>query len=266
MSAKNLRVLAIGDVIGRPGRKALSLLLPKAKETFAPDLIIANGENAAGGFGLTKKIFDEMTGELGIDVITMGNHWADKREIYNFAFSTPQVVLPGNMYNVEHKNKGHYIGKSKSGIPYLVSNLTGRVFMKGDNTCPFNEIDSILALPEIPAIRIVDIHAEATSEKQALGHYLTNRASLVYGTHTHCPTADERILGSFTGFATDLGMTGGYDSVVGMDKKAAISNLMAKEKKPFEPAKNDLWLCAVFAEISPETGACLSIERIRWSA
>lgn len=259
----SIRVLAMGDVIGRPGRRALSLLLPKVKEQFHPDVLIINGENAAGGFGITSKIFQQLTQEHGIHVVTTGNHWADKREIHNFISQTPNLLIPGNMFNVSQRTKGYCQLKSAKGIPYAVINLTGRIHMKGDNRCPFKEMDTLLTDIETP-IKILDFHAEATSEKQALAFYLMGKVSLVYGTHTHCPTADERILGGHTGFVTDIGMIGGYDSVIGMDKKASLETFLTQVKKSFEPAKNDLWLCAIIADLCSETGRCLHIERIRW--
>lgn len=259
------RVFAIGDVMGKAGRTALERFLPKIHETFKPDFILLNGENAAGGFGLTKKIYDEFTTGLGIDCVTMGNHWHDKREIYDYHAKADRLVLPANMANVESEHSGLRIVRAKSGVEVAVVNLIGKAFMYGENRDFFGAVDRLFAeIPSRVKVRIVDMHAEATSEKQGLGWYLAGRASLVYGTHSHVPTADERILDKKTGFATDIGMTGGYDSVIGIKKEAAIQRLISGEKKKFEPATGDPWLCALIADIDDETGMCTRIERIRW--
>jgi metallophosphoesterase (TIGR00282 family) len=258
-------LLAIGDVMGKAGRRCLERLLGQARERYRPDIVIVNGENAAGGFGLTKKIYDGFVGPLGIDCVTMGNHWADKREIYQFLPQADRMVLPANMGNVDREELGVKVLTAKDGTPFAVINLIGKAFMHGENRCPFKAVDKLLELvPASVRIRIVDVHAEATSEKQALGWYLKGRVSLVYGTHSHVPTADERILGNQTGFCTDLGMTGGYDSVIGIRKEAAIHRLITGEKKKFEPATDDPWLLAIVADVDAATGYCTRIERLRW--
>ena len=237
--------------------------LPSLQSKFQPDVIIANGENSAGGFGITRSIFEELL-SYGVSVVTTGNHWLDKREVLNFKNLTDRLVLPFNMVNVTPKSKGVTILSHGSGVRYAVVNLCGRYNLDDTNQCPLHAIDEALDLvPNDVRIRFVDFHAEATSEKQALGHYLSGRASLVYGTHTHCPTADERILNQYTGFVTDVGMTGGYDSVIGMDKDIAIQRMLGQTKKKFSPAKTGLMTYAVFAEICAVTGQCLSIRRIR---
>ncbi len=260
-----IRVLAAGDVIGKPGRKALAKLLPLARETFRPDIVIVNGENAAGGFGLTKKIYDQFINNFGIDCVTMGNHWHDKPEIHHFAPTAERLVLPANMMNVGDNALAVRTLQTADGTPYAVINLIGKAFMHPDNRDFFKPLDEILAnLPKQCKIRIVDFHAEATSEKQALGHYLKGRASLVYGTHSHVPTADERIFAGGTGFTTDLGMTGPYDSVIGIRAEAALLRMQTGDRKRFEPATNDLWFCFVLADIDPTDGKCIKIERHRW--
>ena len=151
------------------------------------------------------------------------------------------------------------------GVPFAVVNLIGKAFMHGENRCPFKAVDRLLAtVPAAVRVRIVDMHAEATSEKQGLGWYLAGRVSLVYGTHSHVPAADERILGGKTGFVTDIGMTGGYDSVIGIRKEAAIQRLITGEKHKFEPSNDDPWLTAIVADIDDDTGHCRSIQRLRW--
>ncbi|MBC7660173.1 MAG: YmdB family metallophosphoesterase [Chitinophagaceae bacterium] len=260
-----IRVLAAGDIIGKPGRKALAKLLPLARDTFKPDIVIVNGENAAGGFGLTKKIYDQFTGTFGIDCVTTGNHWHDKPEIHNFAPTAERLVLPANMMNVGDNALAFRVLQTKDGTPYAVINLIGKAFMHPDNREFFKPVDEILAnLPNQCKIRIVDFHAEATSEKQALAHYLKGRVSLLYGTHSHVPTADERIFAGGTGYTTDLGMTGPYDSVIGIRAEAALLRMQTGDRKRFEPATNDLWFCFVLADIDPINGKCIKIERHRW--
>ncbi len=260
-----IKVLAIGDVIGKPGRRCLSKLLPIARERFQPDIVICNGENAAGGFGLTKKIYNQFVDNFGIDCITMGNHWHDKPEIHSFAPQAERLVLPANMMNVDRLDAAFRVLKSKSGHSFAVINLIGRAFMHPDNRDFFSPVDAIFKqLPEQCKIRIVDFHGEATSEKQGIGHYMKGRASLVYGTHSHVPTADERIMGDFTGYTTDIGMTGPYDSVIGIRTEAALQRMQTGEKRRFEPATHDLWLCFILAEIDPASGRCVGIQRHRW--
>ena len=252
--------------MGKPGRRCLEHCLSEARRIYCPDIVIVNGENAAGGFGITKKIYESFVGALAIDCVTMGNHWADKREIYEFLPKASRMVLPSNMGNVDRQEHGFKVLSTKDGTAYAVINLIGKAFMKGENRCPFKAVDKVLELiPSSVKIKVVDIHAEATSEKQGLAWYVKGRVSLVYGTHSHVPSADERILDGYTGFCTDLGMTGGYDSVIGINTQAAIHRLLTGEKKKFEPATGDPWFMAIIADINPNTGYCTHIERVRWS-
>lgn len=260
-----IKIFSIGDVVGRAGRRCLQEILPTVRQELNPDVVICNGENAAGGFGLTKKIFKQFTEKFGIDCVTTGNHWLDKRDILDLVGNTPNLLLPANMFNVDDPKLGLSILTSQSGVRYAVMNIYGQVYMYGDNRCPFATFDELVkVIPDSVKVIIVDIHAEVTSEKQALGHYMTGRASLVYGTHTHCPTADERILGDHTGFATDLGMTGPYNTVIGIKKEAAIRRFLTNERTGFEPGKDDLWLCGVLATIDESTGKCVEISRHRY--
>ncbi|MCX6128763.1 MAG: TIGR00282 family metallophosphoesterase [Proteobacteria bacterium] len=259
------KVLAIGDVIGKPGRACLSKMLPLARDQFNPDIVIVNGENAAGGFGITKKIYQQFVDNFGIDCVTMGNHWHDKPEIHSFAPQAERMVLPANMMNVGRLDAAYRVLRSRSGINYAVINLIGRAFMHPDNRDFFVAVENILAqIPDNCKIRIVDFHGEATSEKQGIAQFLRGRVSLCYGTHSHVPSADERILGNFTGFTTDLGMTGPYDSVIGIRTEAALQRMQTGEKRKFEPATSELWLCFIVAEIEPTTGRCVAIQRHRW--
>ena len=259
------RILAIGDIMGKAGRRALDVLLPRLRDEYSPDVVLANAENAAGGFGLTKKIYDQLTSKYQVDALTMGNHWHDKREIYDFRDAAERMVLPANMGNVESINYGFKVVRSHSGIEFAVLNVIGKAFMHPENRSPFEAIDQMLdRIPRHIRVRIVDIHAEATSEKQGMGRYLDGKVSLVYGTHSHVPTADERILKNGTGFTTDIGMTGAYDSVIGIRTDAALKRLTTDEKQRFEPAQGDPWLCAIVVDINDETGHCSGITRIRW--
>ena len=260
------RVLAIGDVFGKPGRKCISHFIERIREEIRPDFIVANGENAAGGFGITLKVFAMLTEELGVDAVTMGNHWMDKPEAREL-IDHPRFILPGNMENVNELFQGVRLIRSRSGTDVAVINLLGSAFMKGENRGPIETGEKLLTrVPQHVKIRIVDMHAETSSEKQAVGHHFARRVSLVYGTHTHVPTADERIFDGWTGFVTDVGMTGPYDSVVGIRKEAAIRRITSGVKKGFEPALGDPWLCALVGDMDPATGACFGVERIRWKA
>ncbi|MGE0171500.1 MAG: YmdB family metallophosphoesterase [Oligoflexales bacterium] len=260
-----ITVVALGDVVGKPGRQCLDEHIPEIRKKFAPDLVVLNGENLAGGFGLTKKIFLEILEKHGIDCIATGNHWADKREIYDF-MDHERLLLPANAKGVPAYDHGLRILKTSSGTQVAFVNLIGKVFMHPDNTCPFKAADAVFErIPDYIKTRIVDVHAEATSEKQALGHYLTQRASLLYGTHSHVQTADERILGGRLGYLTDVGMTGPYDSIIGMKTNLAMKRFLTGQKEPLEPAKNDPWICFLVAKIDEETGICAEVTRHRWS-
>jgi metallophosphoesterase (TIGR00282 family) len=254
--------------MGKTGRRCLDRLLDRAKNEFRPDFLLMNGENAAGGFGLTKKLYDKFTGPMGFDAVTMGNHWHDKREIYEFAPRAERLVLPANMGNVDRDESGLKIITAQNGSRVAVVNLIGKAFMKGDNRCPFKTAEKLLAgVPDSVKIRVIDMHAEATSEKQGIGRYFAGRVSLVYGTHSHVPSADERVIaanGGRTGFTTDIGMTGGYGSVIGIRTEAALLRMLTGEKKRFEPATDDPWFCFIVADIDDDTGHCREIRRLRW--
>ncbi|MCX6125780.1 MAG: TIGR00282 family metallophosphoesterase [Proteobacteria bacterium] len=258
-------ILAVGDVMGRPGREALEKGLSRVRAERQIDFVIVNGENAAGGFGLTRKIFDQFIDDLGVDCVTTGNHWMDKKEIYQF-LDHDRLVVPANMSNVDDLKQGWRLVRSKSGVQVAVINLIGKVFMKGENRSPYDGAERMLdRVPSNVKIRVVDIHAEATSEKQGVAQLLAGKISVIYGTHSHVPTADERILKGFTGFVTDLGMTGPYDSVIGIDSQAAIRRMRTGEKKDFEPAKGDPWFYGCVFQIDENLGACVKVERLRFS-
>ena len=256
------RILFIGDIVGQPGRRAVKALLPGLLEEFSPELILANVENAAGGFGITPPLVEELL-DLGIAVLTSGNHIWDKKEIlpYLADHADSRLLRPAN-YPGDAPGHGLYLGRSRAGTDYAVLNLQGRVFMPSID-CPFRTAAALLEkIPSEVRIRIVDMHAEATSEKRALGWYLDGRVTAVVGTHTHVPTADETVQPNGTAYITDLGMTGPYDSVIGIEKQPIIEKFMNQIPARFEVARGDVRLSAVLIEADTETGRALAIQRI----
>jgi metallophosphoesterase (TIGR00282 family) len=256
-----MRFLAIGDVVGRPGRNILKSTLSKLKENYKIDVVIANCENAAGGNGLTKKVADELF-SIGIDVMTMGNHvWANK-EIFSFIENETRIIRPANYPEGTTPGRGYNVFE-KNNLKFAVINLCGRVFMENLD-CPFRKIDEILGKIECPIV-IVDFHAEATSEKIALGFYVDGRVSCLYGTHTHVQTADEKILPNGTAYITDIGMTGPYDSVLGVDKDIVIQKFTTLLPVRFEVAKGKAQFNGIVFEVDNNTGKAVSIERINFT-
>lgn len=251
-------VLFIGDLIGRPGRRALSRFLPELRKKYQPDLVVANAENAAGGNGLTEETGKELF--FQVDVLTSGNHIWDKKEVLNYLEKEDRLLRPAN-YPAANPGHGYYIYQSEKGVRAAVVNLQGRVFMEPID-CPFLVADRLLAeiIPITPIV-IIDFHAEATSEKQALGWYLNGRVSAVIGTHTHIPTADERLLPGGTAYITDVGMAGGLNSVIGMKPEQALQRFLTSRPQRFEPATDGLMLSAVYVEIDPASGKALTIKR-----
>lgn len=256
-----MKVLIVGDVVGSPGRKTLELYLEKMADKY--DFIIVNGENSAAGFGITAKIADEFF-EKKVDVITSGNHIWDKKEIYTYLENSEKLLRPLN-YPEGVPGKGYTIIKSKKGINVGVVSLQGRVFMPPID-CPFKTLEK--ALEEIKKeckIIIIDFHAEATSEKIALGKYFDGKVSLVYGTHTHIQTADEKILLEGTGYISDVGMTGSDNGIIGMDCNSIIPKFLNALPQRFEIAKGMERFNGLDVEIDEETGDCQKIERINIS-
>jgi metallophosphoesterase (TIGR00282 family) len=260
-----LNILFIGDIFGRPGRTIVAERLPELVKQYGPDLIIANCENAAAGFGITPSLAEELF-DLGIDVMTTGNHVWDKREIleyFQMADGNPhspgrRLLRPAN-FSPQLPGFGLYQDQ-KNGVGYAVLNLQGRVFMSACDD-PFRYVDRLLE--QIKAkIVFVDFHAEATSEKIAFGWYLDGRVSAVVGTHTHIPTADETILSKGTAYITDVGMTGPYDSVIGVKKELVVDKFLNGLPTRFEPASGDVRLCAVLVECDNTTGKATRIERL----
>lgn len=251
-------VLFIGDLIGRPGRRALARYLQELSKKYQPDLVVANAENAAGGNGLTEEIGKELL--FQVDVLTSGNHIWDKKEVLSYMEKENRLLRPAN-YPAVNPGRGYYIYQNEKGIKAAVINLQGRVFMEPID-CPFLAADRLLdEIRPLTPIIIIDFHAEATSEKQALGWYLDGRVSAVIGTHTHIPTADERILPGGTAYLTDVGMAGGLNSVIGMKPDQALQRFLTSRPQRFEPATDGLLLSAVFIAIDPVSGRALSIQR-----
>jgi 2',3'-cyclic-nucleotide 2'-phosphodiesterase len=257
-----MRILFIGDIFGQPGRRIAKEALPDLRAEVQPDLVLANGENAAAGFGITPALVEELL-DLDIAVLTSGNHIWDKKEIYPYLREqvNGRLLRPAN-YPPGTPGRGLYVGKTAAGIGYAVMNLQGRVFMPALD-CPFRKADELLgSIPEDVKIRIVDFHAEATSEKQALGWYLDGRVTAVLGTHTHVPTADEMVLPQGTAYLTDLGMTGPYESIIGMERQTVIQKFLDQLPTRFEVAKGDVRLSAALLDVDPESGRALSISRV----
>jgi len=260
-----LNILFIGDIFGRAGRTIVKERLPELVKQHSVDLVIANGENAAAGFGITPALADELF-ELGIDVMTTGNHIWDKREIieyFQMAEGNPhsparRLLRPAN-FPEGMPGWGLFEGR-KNGVAYAVVNLQGRVFM-GSSDDPFRYADRLLE--QIKAkIVWVDFHAEATSEKIAFGWYLDGRVTAVVGTHTHVPTADETVLPNGTAYITDVGMTGPYDSVIGVKKDLVVDKFLSGMPSRFEAASGDVRLCAVVVECDDTTGRASRMERL----
>ena len=254
----NIGVLFLGDIIGRPGRKALKKHLFSLVQKHSPAMVIANGENAAGGVGITEEVGQELLAQ--VDVLTSGNHIWDKKEAVDYLQKEPKLLRPAN-YPALNPGKGTYLFEASAGHKVGVLNLQGRVFMEPID-CPFRVADEELEkLRALTQVVIVDFHAEATSEKQAMGWYLDGRVSAVVGTHTHVPTADERILPEGTAFITDVGMVGGYNSVIGMRRDQALRRFLTSRPQRFEPAKEGIFFSAVFIEVDSQTGKAISIKR-----
>jgi hypothetical protein len=257
-----MRILFIGDIFGQPGRRMVRDTLPLLREEYQPELVLANAENAAAGFGITPPLVEELL-DQGIAVLTSGNHIWDKKEIYPYLrdHQDGRLLRPAN-YPADAPGQGLYVGKTAAGTGYAVINLQGRVFMPAID-CPFRKADALLGgIPPEVKIRLVDMHAEATSEKQAMGWYLDGHVTAVLGTHTHIPTADETILPGGTAYLTDIGMTGPYESIIGMERQAVIQKFLDQLPTRFEVAKGDVRLSAALLEADPETGRALSIQRI----
>ena len=255
-----MRILFIGDIIGKPGRQAVARLLPALREEYRPDFIVANGENAAGGMGITRDTAREIL-NAGVHVITLGNHVWRKKDIYPYLDQDARIVRPAN-YPAGCPGRGWSVFKNDSGTLGVI-NLCGRIFMEClDN--PFLAADSILeTLTAGTDVIIVDFHAEATSEKAAFAWYMDGRVAAVIGTHTHVQTADERVLPNGTAYITDVGMTGPADSVIGVRKELIISKFLTLMPAKFELSENQTFLSAVIVDTDASTHKAVGIERLQ---
>jgi len=255
-----VRVFCIGDVFGKPGRLALKGLLPGLKKERQIHFVTANAENAAAGFGLTPDVAEEMF-DAGVDVLTSGNHIWDKQEVHQIIDSEPRLLRPANYpAGVPGRGWGIYEAQGKK---VGVLNLIGRVYIKEfDNPFPVG-LAEIEKISQQTRIILVDLHAEVTSEKIAMGWYFDGKISLLFGTHTHIQTADERVLPQGTAYISDLGMTGPYDSVIGVKKEIIIERFLTQLPHRFEVATGDVKLCGVVVDIDDASGKAVSIERVQ---
>jgi metallophosphoesterase (TIGR00282 family) len=251
-----MRVLFIGDVVGGPGRRGLKAAMPALRERNRPDLVIANGENSAGGVGITAKTGTALF-DAGVDVITTGNHVYRHREAYDYLDSAERVIRPAN-YPHANPGRGHVVVEA-GGMRVGVINISGAVGLQVARS-PFHEVDSILERIEADCV-VVDFHAEVTSEKVAMGWHLDGRVAAVFGTHTHVPTADARVLPNGTAFISDVGMTGSRTSVLGVKPEQALESLITQMPVRFETAEDDVWVMAAVVEVNSK-GLADSIEQI----
>ena len=253
-----MKLLFIGDVVGSPGRKVLESALPGLREEHAPDWLVVNGENSAGGLGVTSKTARAFF-DMGADAITLGNHAYRHRDVYPYLDDEPRIVRPAN-YAKGNPGRGHTIVE-KNGARLAVVNLSGTVFMKAARS-PFTEVDTILEELDGRADHVlVDFHAEATSEKVAMGWHVDGRVTACVGTHTHVPTADARVLPGGTAYVSDVGMTGARDSVIGVRTEQALESFRTQMPVRFDTAEDNLWVNAVLIEGRPD-GLAASIDQL----
>ena len=257
-----MNILFIGDIVGKSGRRALIQNIESLKTQYLPDITIANCENAAAGFGVTPKIAQGFF-ELGCDVLTSGNHIWDRKEIFDYIGSEPRLIRPQN-FPEGTPGSGYYIHQTANGKKVAVVNVMGQVFMATNLACPFRVMDQLLEqLADQADVIFVDFHAEASSEKQAFAHYLDGKVAAIVGTHTHVPTADERIFPKGTAYISDVGMTGVYNSVIGMNPQPSLNRFLTKLPQRLEVAEGSAELCGVIIEIDEETGLSLNISRVK---
>ncbi len=258
-----MRFLFLGDIVGWTGRQAIAERLPGLIKRHKLDFVVINGENSAGGFGITEKICNDVI-DAGADCVTLGNHAFDQKEALVFIERQPKLVRPLN-YPQGTPGRGAGLYRAKNGADVLVVNALGRVFMH-ELDCPFRALDAELTackLKQGADAVFVDFHAEATSEKQSMGFFLDGRISAIAGTHTHSPTADERILPHGTAYMSDVGMCGDYNSVLGMDHEEPVNRFVTRiPKGRFEPAEGQATLCGMAVEIDDTTGLALSVKRL----
>jgi metallophosphoesterase (TIGR00282 family) len=262
-----MRVLILGDVVGRGARRAIRDLVPSLLEREGIDLAIANAENAAGGIGVDLKSANELLSS-GIDVLTSGNHIWKKKEIYRYLDERPELIRPAN-YPEGAPGRGWCAWQNDDGLKALIINVQGRVFMPNHVDDPFRSVDAICReRGRHSRVIIVDMHAEATSEKNAMGWHLNGRASIVFGTHTHVQTSDDRILPGGTAYITDVGMCGPLDSVIGMEKETVIKGFLSQLPRHFEVAHDNVVLQGIIVDVDDDSGQAREITRLRipWQA
>jgi metallophosphoesterase (TIGR00282 family) len=256
-----VRVLCLGDIVGRPGRKVVEQKLRPLVREKKVDLVIANAENIAAGSGITANLFHKVR-SYGVDVVTLGDHVYRKLDIVPILTASERIVRPANL-SQQAAGRTHTVVTTESGVSVAVFNLLGRIYMNLPSDDPFATADRILkSLPASAKVIVCDMHAEASSEKVAMGHHLDGRCSLVFGTHTHVPTADAKVLPGGTAFISDLGMCGPYDSVLGRRKEKVLKYMTTNMPTPFDVATGDVRMCGALAEIDEATGKAISIERI----
>src|SRR5919109_336797 len=257
-----MRILVLGDVVGRPARRAIRDTVPALVKDEGIDLVIANAENAAGGMGVDMKSAHELL-SAGVHVLTSGNHIWKKKEIYSYLNEHSHLIRPAN-YPEGAPGQGWCKWENQNGLTALIINVQGRVFMPNHIDDPFRSVDALLKEHgrHSPVV-IVDVHAEATSEKNAMGWYLDGRASVVFGTHTHVQTADERILSNGTAYITDLGMCGPFDSVIGIERETVINGFLSQLPRAFEVAQENVVLQGVIVDVDERSGKARDIRRLR---
>ena len=258
----SIRILCLGDIVGRPGRQVVHQKLPALVREKKVDLVVANAENIAGGSGITANLFHKIR-SYGIDVVTLGDHVYKKSDILPTLQSSERIVRAANLAQ-SAVGRTYTVVQANNGVSVAVFALMGRIFMNQlPSDDPFAAADRVLSqLPRHVRVVVCDVHAEATSEKVAMGHWLDGRCSIVFGTHTHIPTADAKILANGTAYISDLGMCGPYDSVLGRRKDRVIKYMTTNMPQPFDVATGDVRLCGALAEIDSDTGKAVSFERI----
>jgi len=259
-----MKVIVIGDVVGKPGRRVLTAKLKTLREQYEAEFVVANAENAAEGAGVIPKVGDEII-SAGVDVMTSGNHIFDKKEVIPYIENEPRLLRPAN-YAPDAPGRGLWLGSTVSGTQVAVINIQGRIFMP-PTECPFRTADRLLAeIGNRAKVIIVDHHAEATSEKLAMGRYLDGRVSVLVGTHTHVQTADEQVLSGGTAYITDLGMTGPYDSIIGVESQLVVTRFLRGMPIRYQTATDNPQLHGVVVEIDERTGKAVGIQRLQIKA
>ncbi|HKA17699.1 MAG TPA: TIGR00282 family metallophosphoesterase [Blastocatellia bacterium] len=256
-----MKVIIIGDIVGKPGRKILTSMLQRLKEEHEAEFVVANVENAAEGAGVVPKVGDEIL-NAGVDVMTSGNHIFDKKDVIPYIENQPRLLRPAN-YSPDAPGRGLWLGSTVSGTQVAVINIQGRIFMPPTD-CPFRTADRLLEeIGKRASVIVVDHHAEATSEKLAMGRYLDGRVSVVVGTHTHVQTADEQLLPGGTSYITDLGMTGPHDSIIGVESQLVITRFIRGLPVRYQTARDKPKLHGVVVEIEERSGRSIAIQRLQ---